>query len=115
MDEVREKAITFLGTSYSDLLDLPKPAITEIGYQLHLLQQGEAPSDSKPMTTIGPGVREIRVKVGNQYRVIYVAKFVEAIYIIHVFEKKDRKTIQRDIDIAKTRLRDLISERRKAS
>lgn len=115
MDEAREKAITFLGTSYDDLLALSKPARREIGYQLHLLQQEEDPSDSKAMRIIGSGVREIRVKEGSQYRVIYVAKFAEAVYVIHVFEKKDNKTRQGDINIAKTRLRDLIRERRKVS
>jgi phage-related protein len=64
------------------------------------------------MPTIGLGVNEIRVRVGGAYRVIYVAKFVEAVYVLHAFEKKSRKTAQMDIELARRRFRSLIQDRR---
>ena len=63
------------------------------------------------MSTIGPGVREIRIHVEGEFRVIYIAKFEEAIYVLHAFQKKTQKTSKKDIDIAKTRLRELERER----
>ena len=63
------------------------------------------------MSTIGPGVREIRIHVDGEFRVIYIAKFEEAIYVLHAFQKKTQKTSKKDIDIAKTRLRELERER----
>lgn len=115
MAETDEKEIAFLGSALDDILKLPKSARREIGYDLNLLQSGAQPRDSSPMKTVGPGVQEIRVNVENQYRVFYIAKFVEAIYVLHTFEKKSRKTAQRDINIAKMRLRDLALQRRKVS
>ena len=111
MSSEGKKDLTFLGTSYVDLLDLPKSARREIGYQLYILQQGEDPIDWKPMKSVAAGVREIRVRRGNQYRVLYVAKFAEAIYVLHVFEKKTQHTSQRDINIAKNRFKNLTRER----
>lgn len=46
------------------------------------------------METVGAGVREIRIRVERAYRVLYVAKFPEAIYVLHAFEKKDPKNQQ---------------------
>lgn len=80
-------------------------------YQLGFVQLGFEPEDWKPMSTIGPGVREIRIHVDGEFRVIYIAKFEEAIYVLHAFQKKTQKTSKKDIDIAKTRLRELERER----
>lgn len=64
------------------------------------------------MSSIGPGVREIRIRDANgAFRVIYVAKFVEAIYVLHCFQKKSEKTAKSDIDLAARRYRDLLKER----
>lgn len=56
------------------------------------------------MSSVGPGVREIRVKIGTQYRVLYVARYAEAVYVLHVFEKKSQKTSERDLALARKRL-----------
>eukprot|EP01034_Spumella_vulgaris_P022361 gene22361-28482_t len=56
------------------------------------------PSDFKPMTTVGAGVFEIWVRSGNQYRVIYAAKFSVAVYVLHAFVKKTQKTAAPDLD-----------------
>ena len=67
----------------------------------------------KPMETVGAGVREIRIRVEKAYRVLYVAKFSEAIYVIHAFEKKTQKTSKADLDLASNRYRQLANERKK--
>lgn len=60
------------------------------------------------MSTIGAGVREIRVRdATGAFRVIYVATFAEAVFVLHAFQKKTQRTSQRDIILAQTRLRQL--------
>ncbi len=63
------------------------------------------------MSTIGPGVREIRVHTALEHRVCYIAKFGEAIYVLHAFEKRTMKTSQRDLDLARQRYQMLIAQR----
>lgn len=75
-------------------------------------QQGKEPSDWKPMPSIGLGVKEIRVRAGDAYRLIYVARFSEAVYVLHAFEKKSRKTSRPDLALARNRFRTLVLERR---
>ena len=72
------------------------------------------PSDWKPMSTVGAGAGEIRIKdEAGIYRVIYVAKFEEAVYVLHVFEKKTQKTRKADIALAKARYKALAEERKR--
>ena len=64
------------------------------------------------MTPIGKGVEEIRIRVeSGTYRVVYIARFAEAVYVIHAFQKKTRSTAQRDIEIARERFRQLMRGR----
>ena len=65
------------------------------------------------MPAVGLGVNEIRVRVGGAYRVIYVAKFVEALYVLHAFQKTSQKTARIDIDLARRRFRSLVQDRRR--
>jgi phage-related protein len=92
----------------------PEQARWEIGDQLREVQYGKQPSDFKPMPSIGIGVYEIRCsESGDQYRLIYVAKFIEAIWVIHLTtKKKTQRTSKRDIEIAKRRYRNLVEERK---
>ena len=101
------KDIIFLGTSVNDIREFPVKARREAGHQLNKVQCGDEPSDWKPMTTVGPGVREIRVKVGLQYRIIYVAHLDDCVYVLHAFLKKTQKTPKRDLDLAKERLKQI--------
>lgn len=64
------------------------------------------------MRSLGPGVVEIRTHVEKEYRVFYVAKFAEAIYVLHVFIKKTRKTSSLDIELGKKRYRELLEGRK---
>ena len=59
------------------------------------------------MQAIGPGVKEIRIHILGEWRIIYVAKLSDAIYVLHVFQKKTRKTSQRDIDLARKRYKQI--------
>lgn len=63
------------------------------------------------MSSISTGVREVRIHVDGEYRIIYLAKFEEGVYILHVFHKKAQKTSKKDLDIARARLREVIQNR----
>jgi phage-related protein len=75
------------------------------------VQTGQIPAHWKPLTTIGTGVMELKIRINGEYRVIYVAKFTEAIYVLHVFAKKTPKTSQTDLELAKTRYQQLLKDR----
>ena len=97
------KALKFIGSSLDDLRNFPDEARRAAGFELHAVQSGFDPSDWKPIQSIGPGVREIRIHVLGEWRIIYVAKFIDAIYILHAFKKKSQKTSRQDIDLARLR------------
>jgi phage-related protein len=105
------KPVEFRGNSLDDLRSFPLEAKREAGFQLDQLQNGCDPDDWKPMNTVGQGVKEIRVRdaVGI-FRVVYVAKFADAVYVLHCFQKKTEKTSKSDLDLASTRYRDLVKE-----
>ena len=110
----KEKDIKWIGSSLEDLLTFPLSARKEAGFQLHNVQFGIEPEDWKPFSDIGAGVNEIRVRdASGIYRVMYIAKFEEAIYVLHSFQKKTRQTSKYDKDIAKMRYNTLIQQRRK--
>ncbi len=102
-----KKDVYFLGSSREDIVAFPDDAKRESGYQLGLLQAGEDPDDWKPFSDIGSGVKEIRIHKGNEYRIIYVAKFEKRIYVLHAFIKKQQKTRKTDIDLAKQRYKEI--------
>lgn len=105
------KPIEFLGSALDDLRDFPLDVRREAGYQLDQVQNGRDPDDWKPMNTVGAGVREIRIRdAAGAFRVIYVAKLVDAVYVLHCFQKKTEKTSKTDLDLATRRFRDLMQE-----
>ncbi len=107
------KDVRFLGSSLDDIKDFPAGARRETGFELSNVQCGLQPSDWKPMSSVGAGSIEIRVKDATGiYRVIYVAKFDEAVYVIHAFEKKTQKTSKADIALARARYKALVEERK---
>ena len=105
------KPIVWLGDSLVRVRDFPADAKRELGYQLERVQNEREPADWKPMSSVGAGVNEIRARVGGAFRVIYAAKFQEAIYVLHAFQKKSSKTARRDVELARDRFRALIRER----
>jgi len=84
------------------------------GFELRRVQQGLQPTDWKPTASVGSGVEEIRVHTGQEHRVFYVARFEEGVYVLHAFEKRSRKTPDREIEVARTRLSDVLATRRRA-
>lgn len=107
----RSKPVEFRAGALDDLRAFPIAARREAGYQLDQVQQGRDPDDWKPMSTIGQGVREIRIREADgAFRVICMAKFEAAIYVLHCFQKKTQKTSREDITLATRRYKDLLKE-----
>ena len=95
------KPLKFLGSSRDDLRAMPAAARHALGVELMLVQFGSMPSNFKPMPGVGMGASEIRVRGQlGAFRVIYVAKFADAVYVLHAFRKKTRKTAKADLDLA---------------
>ncbi len=99
-----DKSLLWVGSSLVDMRAFPAEARRIGGYQLRRVQSGLMPADWKPMPSVGPGVNEIRIHTDSEHRVIYVAKFDEAVYVLHAFEKRSRKTSAKDLAIAVKRL-----------
>jgi phage-related protein len=108
-----DKPIDWVGKSFQTLKEFQEEARREAGFQLRLVQQGIEPEDWKPMSSIGLGVMEIRIHEPHEHRIIYVAKFPEAVYVLHAFEKKTQKTPQRDIETARKAYAEVQKRRRK--
>ena len=101
------------GDSLLCLRDFPVDARQDAGYQIDKVQRGLQPYDFKPMPTIGKGVEEIRIRDDSGiYRVIYTARFSDAVFVLHAFQKKTQRTSQRDIEIAKARFREMLRDRK---
>ena len=63
------------------------------------------------MSGVDPGVREIRIRVGNEYRILYIAGFEDVLFILHAFVKKTQRTSRRDIELARERFGLIMRER----
>jgi phage-related protein len=106
-----KKLVEFRGDSLDALREFPESARREAGFQIDKVQQGHEPDDWKPITTVGKGVKEIRIRdEAGAFRVIYVAKLVDAVYVLHCFQKKTQATSQKDIQLARKRFADLMRE-----
>jgi phage-related protein len=101
------KPLKFVGSSLDDLRNFPDEARRAAGFELRAVQSGLDPSDWKPLEAIGPGTKEIRIHVLGEWRVIFVAKFRDAVYVLHSFKKKSRKTKRQDIELARQRYRQI--------
>lgn len=98
------KPLEFLGDSLERLREFPEAARKEAGVQLHKVQLGLEPSDWKHMSSVGPGVKEVRIRdEGGAFRILYVASLGSEVYVLHAFQKKTPKTSKRDLDLAKSR------------
>ncbi len=101
------KTLRFVGSSLDDIKNFPAEARQDAGFELDAIQRGLMPSDFKPMLAVGPGAYEIRVHALGEWRVIYVAKFADAVYVLHAFQKKTQKTRKEDIELAARRYRQI--------
>jgi phage-related protein len=105
------KPVKFLGNALDALKRFPEFARKKAGYELELVQLGIEPDDWKPMTSVGAGVREVRVRDEQGiFRVMYVAKFAHFVYVLHCFQKKTQKTSDADIELVRRRYRELEKE-----
>lgn len=99
------KPIVFLGDSLERMRDFPEPVRKQCGVQLYKVQFGLDPSDWKPMSSVGAGVREIRIRdESGAFRILYVIQAKDAVYVLHAFQKKSQQTARHDIDLARARL-----------
>ena len=107
------KPIFYCGNVKQNILGFESKARQRILRLLAKLGDGLnlQPKDFKYMGSIGAGVYELRVRTEKQYRVFYVAKFAEAIYVLHAFIKKEQKTSQHDINIGSQWYKALITNR----
>lgn len=108
-----EKEIRWVGSAYDDLLGFPESARRQEGFQLGRVQAGLDPEDWRPFNEVGLGTQEVRIRdTSGAFRVMYVAKFEEAVYVLHCFQKNTRATTRFDKNIAETRYRAVVDQRK---
>ena len=107
------KSVIFVGSSLRDLKAFPQSARREAGFQITNVQRGVEPDDWKPMKNIGAGAMEIRIHEKGEFRIVYVAKFEESVYVLHSFQKKTQKTRKHDLDLARKRYKEMLAEKAK--
>ncbi len=116
VDKIHKKDIDWRASSFKDLLNdniFSDEARSQAGYELNKVQSEDEPSDWKPFDIVGPGTKELRIRtIDGAFRVLYVAKFEEMVYVLHCFKKKSDKTSESDKQIAASRYKELINERK---
>jgi phage-related protein len=110
---VTEKPVVWLGSSLDDMRAFADEPRRAAGYQLYRIQRGLLPDDWKPMSSVGGGVIEIRIHLGGAFRVFYVARYQEAVYVLHAFEKKSQKSWRAGLETARRRFAALLEYRRR--
>ena len=115
-DSDHPKPLEWRGTSRVDLHNdkVFSAAVRKvIGYELFKVQIGQEPTNWKPFDVVGAGTKELRVRLADgAYRVLYVVKFPDAVYVLHCFKKKSDKTLTSDKELASERYKELINERK---
>lgn len=101
------KPLEFAGRSREDVQEFPPLVRRAVGLELLKVQMGDSPKDFKPMPSVGKGVYEIRVHLEGAWRLMYVAKFANAVWVLHAFQKKTQQTSKEDIELAKQRLKEI--------
>src|SRR5580704_441815 len=106
----KDAVIAWEGDSKEVISSFPSTAKSNLGFDLRLLQQGQEPSDYRPLSSVGPGVFELRDQDERAwYRVVYLSRIADVIYVLHCFEKKSREMPRRDFEKAKRRLKAVIT------
>jgi len=102
----KDAVIAWEGDSKEVISSFPDEAKHNLGFDLRLLQQGQPPTDYRAMSSIGPGVFELRDQDERAwYRVIYLSRVRNVIHVLHCFEKKSRQTPMKEISAARQRLK----------
>ncbi len=102
------RKVVFEGNTLEIIRQLSDDIRHRAGYEIDRVQRDKEPENWKPFPAIGQGVREIRIQLDGQYRIIYIAKYESKVHVLHVFRKKAQKTRKSDIEIAKYRLKEII-------
>ncbi len=103
------KPVVWIGSSRGNLRGLPPQVRRDIGQALYTAQQGETDPAAKPLKGFG-GARVMEIVErdrGGAYRAVYTVQFADAIYVLHVFQKKSKRGIatpKQDIDLIRSRL-----------
>ena len=97
------KPLSFVGSSLDDLRAFPAVVRRAVGVELMRVQLGGKPTNYKPLKIVGPGACEVRVQLDGAWRVIYVARFEQAVYVLHAFQKKTQRTAKSDLELAAKR------------
>ena len=107
-----EKPLNWVGSSKRDFLSFPGAVKEDMGNALGIAQFGGTAPTTKPWKGLGPGVLEVvESHDGNAYRAVYTVRFEKAVYVLHAFQKKSRRTALLDIELARNRFRNLVSTR----
>jgi phage-related protein len=102
----KDAVIAWEGDSKEVISSFPDAVRYNLGFDLRLLQQGQQPMDYRPMSSIGPGVFELRDQDERAwYRVIYLSRVRGVIHVLHCFEKRSRETPMKEINTARQRLK----------
>jgi phage-related protein len=105
-EKTKLASVVWEGDSREVLKAFPEEVTQNLGFELWLLQQGESPGDYRPVSSVGPGVFELRDQDERAwYRVVYLSRIEDVIYVLHCFEKKSREMPRRDFEKAKQRLK----------
>ena len=103
------KPAEFLGDTLEILRAFPGKVRQDAGFQLDKVQRGEEPDDWKPMSIVGAGVKEIRIRdESGAFRVMYLATLTDAVCVLHCFQKKIQQTRKKDIKLARSRFKELM-------
>lgn len=104
-----EKPLFWIGSSLKDISRFPSDVQRSIGFALSAAQYGGKHPAAKPWKGEGPGTLEIvKDYDGDTYRAIYTVRFAEAVYVLHVFQKKSPRGIetrQSDVVLVRERLK----------
>jgi phage-related protein len=105
-EKTKLATVVWEGDSREVLKAFPEEVTQNLGFELWQLQQGERPRDYRPLPSVGPGVFELRDQDERAwYRVVYLSRIEDVIYVLHCFEKKSREMPRRDFEKAKQRLK----------
>lgn len=107
-EETKHASVAWEGDSREVLQRFPKEVRQNFGFELWRMQKGKPPSNYRPLPSVGPGVFELRDQDERAwYRVVYVSRIEDVIYVLHCFEKKSREMPKRDFEKARKRYRNL--------
>lgn len=106
--------ICWMGDSKEVLSAFPQDVKAVLGYSLRRLQKGALPDcDARRMELVGKGVWELKTADERTwYRVMYLTRVGDSLYVLHAFEKSSRKTDRRDLEIARSRFQQVIMLRK---